>query len=62
MAFLAVANGYVMRSVLNIAITEMVRTPKGHNIKFDPDACPGDVVFANNTHPVSCRTINSNND
>ncbi len=56
MGFLAVANAYAMRNVLNLAITEMVVTHHGHKDKFSEavDSCPGiSLVINNHTNQVS---------
>ncbi|KAF6201738.1 hypothetical protein GE061_004133 [Apolygus lucorum] len=53
MGFLAVANAYAMRGILNLAITEMVVNPKNkaHHHIDDPDACPGILEVKNHTDP-----------
>lgn len=61
MGFLAVANAYAMRSVLSVAITEMVvvhHGKLGNKVLLpDPDACPAPSGPAKNHtfNPVSCR-------
>lgn len=54
MGFLAVANAYVMRNVLNLAITEMVVTHHKKDIVIDQDSCPGPLPeIKNHTDSVS---------
>lgn len=52
MGFLAVANAYAMRSVLSVAITEMVRVHHGKLgnkvLEPDPNACPAPSGLAKN--------------
>ncbi|KAF6203094.1 hypothetical protein GE061_003508 [Apolygus lucorum] len=52
LGFLALANGYIQRFCLSLAITEMVATHKLHPTKIDLHACPFDestVVTTNGT-------------
>lgn len=59
MGFLAVANAYSMRSVLSLAITEMVAAHHGRlgnkALIPDPNACPAPTSIAKNytSDPVS---------
>lgn len=59
MGFLAVANAYAMRSVLSVAITEMVVVHHGKlgnkELEPDPNACPAPSGLAKNHtyNPVS---------
>ncbi|KAK9502974.1 hypothetical protein O3M35_011645 [Rhynocoris fuscipes] len=48
MGFFALANGYIQRFCLSLAITEMVATHKLHPSKIDPYACPLDTVITTN--------------
>lgn len=56
MGFLAVANAYAMRSVLSVAITEMVvvhHGKLGNTVLIpDPDGCPAPLISAKN-HTVN---------
>ena len=58
MSFLALVNAYTMRSVLNMAITEMV-VVRAKDLRVDPDACPGVIIRPNVTHPV-CNFTSAN--
>lgn len=51
MGFIGIANAYAMRSVLSVAITEMVEDI--HKTAIDPNGCPGPVNMKNTTNPVS---------
>lgn len=51
MGFIGVANAYAMRSVLSVAITEMVEDI--HKTTIDPNGCPGPLHSKNTTNPVS---------
>ncbi|XP_065213100.1 putative inorganic phosphate cotransporter [Planococcus citri] len=53
MGFLAVANAYSMRNVLNLTITEMVvhHHSKHDKIIIDPDSCPGTLEIKNHSDP-----------
>lgn len=51
MGFIGIANAYAMRSVLSVAITEMVEDI--HKTAIDPNGCPGPVKLKNTTNPVS---------
>lgn len=56
MGFLGVANAYIMRACLNIAITQMVKSPTIDNFTSnDPDSCPFENVpkYSNATTTVS---------
>lgn len=55
MGFLGIANAYSMRSVLSVAITEMVGDI--HKTKVDPNGCPGPNKSANTTNVVSSVKI-----
>lgn len=48
MGFFALANGYIQRFCLSLAITEMVATHRLHHTKIDPNACPLDTVITTN--------------
>lgn len=50
MGFIGIANAYAMRSVLSVAITEMVEDI--HKTAIDPNGCPGPLKTANTTNPV----------
>lgn len=50
MGFIGIANAYAMRSVLSVAITEMVEDI--HKTVIDPNGCPGPVNIKNTTNPV----------
>lgn len=52
MGFIGIANAYAMRSVLSVAITEMVEDI--HKTAIDPNGCPGPIKLANTTNPVRC--------
>lgn len=52
MGFLAVANAYAMRNVLNLAITEMVVYHHKAELIIDPDSCPGTIEIKNYSDPV----------
>ncbi|KAL1129021.1 hypothetical protein AAG570_013553 [Ranatra chinensis] len=50
MGFFALANGYIQRFCLSLAITEMVATHRLHPTKIDPHACPfEDTITTNGT-------------
>lgn len=51
MGFVGIANAYAMRSVLSVAITEMVEDI--HKTAIDPNGCPGPLKSANTTNLVS---------
>lgn len=48
MGFFALANGYIQRFCLSLAITEMVATHRLHHTKIDPNACPLDTIITTN--------------
>lgn len=50
MGFIGIANAYAMRSVLSVAITEMVEDI--HKTAIDPNGCPGPTKSANTTNLV----------
>lgn len=50
MGFIGIANAYAMRSVLSVAITEMVEDI--HKTAIDPNGCPGPIKMKNTTNPV----------
>lgn len=50
MGFIGIANAYAMRSVLSVAITEMVEDI--HKTAIDPNGCPGPTKSTNTTNPV----------
>lgn len=54
MGFIGIANAYAMRSVLSVAITEMVEDI--HKTAIDPNGCPGPIKMKNTTNPV-CYSI-----
>lgn len=49
MGFLGIAMAYAMRSVLSVAITEMVEDI--HKTVIDPNGCPGPINTKNTTNP-----------
>ncbi|XP_050432361.1 putative inorganic phosphate cotransporter isoform X1 [Adelges cooleyi] len=49
LGFIGIANAYAMRSVLSLAITEMVVDI--HKTTLDPNGCPGPAVLKNMTNP-----------
>jgi len=49
MGFIGIANAYAMRSVLSVAITEMVEDI--HKTAIDPNGCPGPIKNTNTTNP-----------
>lgn len=55
MGFIGIANAYAMRSVLSVAITEMVVDI--HKTSIDPNGCPGPLKTKNTTNEVSCYTL-----
>lgn len=57
MGFIGIANAYAMRSVLSVAITEMVEDI--HKTVIDPNGCPGPIKMINTTNPVSISFIPS---
>lgn len=50
LGFIGIANAYAMRSVLSVAITEMVVDI--HKTTLDPNGCPGPATTKNTTNPV----------
>lgn len=56
MGFLAVANAYALRNVLNLAITEMVvhhhKESSKETVVVDPNGCPGTLEYKNHSDPV----------
>lgn len=50
MGFIGIACAYAMRSVLSVAITEMVEDI--HKTAIDPNGCPGPLKIKNTTNPV----------
>lgn len=56
MGFLAVANAYALRNVLNLAITEMVVVHHHKEVPIDPDACPGTLENRHHADPVRLRS------
>lgn len=55
MGFIGIANAYAMRSVLSVAITEMVEDI--HKTAIDPNGCPGPTKITNTTNVVCCNNI-----
>lgn len=55
MGFLAVANAYALRNVLNLAITEMVVHRHSKEVVVDPNACPGTLENKHHSDPVRLR-------
>lgn len=55
MGFIGIANAYAMRSVLSVAITEMVEDI--HKTAIDPNGCPGPMNMINTTNPVRLLNI-----
>lgn len=53
MGFLALANGYIQRFCLSLAITEMVKHTSEHSAE-DPHSCP--VPIVNHTDSESVHT------
>lgn len=58
MGFIGIANAYAMRSVLSVAITEMVEDI--HRTAIDPNGCPGPIKSANTTNPVCSFNLSYN--
>lgn len=56
MGFIGIANAYAMRSVLSVAITEMVEDI--HKTAIDPNGCPGPIKLTNTTNVVCCFNYN----
>lgn len=54
MGFIGIANAYAMRSVLSVAITEMVEDI--HKTAIDPNGCPGSIKITNTTNVVCCTS------
>lgn len=50
MGFVGIASAYAMRSVLSVAITEMVEDI--HKTAIDPNGCPGPLKITNTSNPV----------
>lgn len=55
MGFIGIANAYAMRSVLSVAITEMVTDI--HKTVIDPNGCPGPLKTKNTTNVVCIKYI-----